>query len=141
MYIVFSFYVMTTLLIVAAFVLLGLFYLSRRGIPHDKVRSLVQRSAAFAVQAQQDTAPVQSIVHATYASAYLDALKNMSNEREIQQASGINVKVFEEHINNVQSSVTQRVLEKVPELAGTVDLYLHSISNPGVDWAKNSRAK
>tara|TARA_R110002073_G_scaffold302919_1_gene470707 strand:+ start:338 stop:730 length:393 start_codon:yes stop_codon:yes gene_type:complete len=126
-------------LIIVAIVILGLFYLSRRGIPHDKVRSLVQRSAAFAVQAQQDTAPVQSIVHATYANAYLDALKNMSSEREIQQASGVNLKVFEEHINNVQSSVTQKVLEKVPDLAGTVDLYLHSISTPGVDWAKSAR--
>jgi hypothetical protein len=129
------------LIIAAVVVILGLFYISRMGVPHTRIRSLIQRSAEFAVQAQQDTAPVQAIVHATYANAYLDALKSISSDREIQQASGVDVKVFGEHINNVQHSVTQKVLEKVPELAGTVDLYLHGISNPGVDWAKNSRGR
>lgn len=129
------------LLIATILILVGLFFISRKCLPHDKIRSLTQRSAALAVQAQQDTAPVQAIVHATYASAYLDVLKSLASEREIQQASGVNIKVFEEHINNVQHSVTQKVLEKVPDLAGTVDLYLHSISNPGIDWAKKSRGR
>ena len=127
------------LFIVATVIIVFFIYMTKRGIPPDKVRKLVQKSAAFAVQAQQDTAPVQAVVHATYASAYLDTVRSMSSEREIQQASGVNLKVFEEHIHNVQASVTQKVLEKVPELAGTVDLYLHNISNPGIDWAKNSR--
>lgn len=129
------------LLIIAAVIIALALFISRKGIPHDKIRALVQKSAAFAVQAQQDTAPVQAIVHSSYASAYLDTLRTMSSEREIQQASGVNLKVFEDHINNVNNSVTQKVLEKVPELAGTVDLYLHNISNPGIDWAKNSRGK
>ena len=129
------------LLIIVIIIIAIFIYITSRGIPHAKVRALVQKSAAYAVQAQQDTAPVQAIVHSTYAGAYLDTLRTMASEREIQQASGVNLKVFEDHINNVHGSVTQKVLEKVPELAGTVDLYLHNISNPGIDWAKNSRGK
>ena len=129
------------LIFIAAIILMGVFFITKRGIPHDKINKLVQKSAGFAVQSQQDTAPVQAIVHATYASAYLEVLRSLASEREIQQASGVNIKVFEEHVNNVQHSVTQKILEKVPDLAGTVDLYLHSISNPGIDWAKNSRGR
>jgi hypothetical protein len=129
------------LLVATILILVGLFFITRRGLPHDKIRSLTQKSAAMAIQAQQDTAPVQAIVHATYANAYLEVLRSLASEREIQQASGVNIKVFEEHVNNVQHSVTQKVLEKVPDLAGTVDLYLHSISIPGIDWAKNSRGR
>lgn len=108
----------------------------KSGVPGEKIKKLIQRSASLALQAQQDTAPIQAVVHANYAAAYLNAAKDIASSSEINRATGTNLKQFEEHILNVQESVTKKVLEKVPEFAGNVDLYLHSIARPEIDWAK-----
>lgn len=111
----------------------------KSGTPGDKINKLIKQSANFAIQAQQDTAPVQAVVHANYAAAYLTAVKDIASRNEIQRATGTNLKQFEEHIMNVQESVTQKIMEKVPEFAGKVDLYLHSIARPEIDWASRNK--
>ena len=121
------------------FVLVALFWKS--GTPAVRIKSLIQKCASYAVQAQQDTSPVQGMLHANYAAAYLSALKEVSTERQIQQVGSVNIRTFEEHILNVQKSVTDKALQAVPELAGKVDLYLQSIANPQVDWVSAGRIK
>ena len=127
------------MLLVVSILAIIFVYLTQRGIPNATLNTIVQKAASFAVQAQQDNSPIQSIIHATYANAYLDVIKTISSARQVRQASGVDIQTFEEHINNVQISVTQNAIEKVPALAGKVDLYLHGISNPTIDWAKTSR--
>lgn len=119
------------LLVIAVFT----FFYMGAGTPRHKVDSMIKKCASFALQAQQDQSPVQALLHANYASAYLDALKTVSSERQIQQVGAIKLGQFEEHILNVQKSVTDKILTKVPEFAGDVDLYLQTIANPNVNWA------
>ncbi len=118
-----------------------LMYFWKAGTPRDRIQTLVQKCASYAVQAQQDASPVQAMLHANYAAAYLDALKVVSSERQIQQVGSVNLGTFQSHVLNVQKSVTDKALEAVPELAGKVDLYLQSIANPQVDWASAGRVK
>ena len=48
-------------------IFLGLLFVMlymKSGTPADKINRLIKQSANFAIQAQQDTAPVQAVVHA-----------------------------------------------------------------------------
>jgi hypothetical protein len=126
---------------ILAGIVIVLMFLWKSGTPRDRIQTLVQKCASYAVQAQQDTSPVQAMLHANYAAAYLDALKVVSSERQIQQVGSVNLGTFQTHVWNVQKSVTDKALEAVPELAGKVDLYLQSIANPQVDWASAGRVK
>ena len=106
------------------------YFLFRRstGLNADLISKLVKKSASWATTAQQDQSPLKATIHANYAVGYLWALKDISSEVDIQKASGINLKQFEEHILNVQEMVTKKVTEACPKFAGEVDLYLSTIA-------------
>lgn len=113
------------------FIILGvilLFLMSRRSDP-ENIKKLIKQAARFATTAQQDASPLKSVLHANYAAAYLFAAKDIASVREIHNATGIDVKKFEEHIANVQEMVTDKVVKKCPEFVGEVDLYLSSIAD------------
>lgn len=98
------------------------------GVSDSNIKKLVQKTAKWATMAQQDASPVNSLLHANYAAGYLSALKEMCSEREIHRASGVDVKKFEEHVNNMQEMVTKKVIKTCPEFEGQIDLYLSSIA-------------
>tara|TARA_R100000908_G_scaffold58243_1_gene34295 strand:- start:30 stop:395 length:366 start_codon:yes stop_codon:yes gene_type:complete len=113
-------------LIAAIFVLFLMMQNKTRGM-NKSIEKLVRQSARYATAAQQDKSPVVAILHANYAAAYLYALKDIANESQIHNATGIDVKKFKEHIINVQDSVTKKTTETCPEFAGQVDIYLAEI--------------
>ena len=113
-------------LIAAIFVLFLMMQNKTRGM-NKSIEKLVRQSARYATAAQQDKSPVVAILHANYAAAYLYALKDIANESQIHNATGIDVKKFKEHIINVQDSVTKKTTETCSEFAGQVDIYLAEI--------------
>lgn len=113
-------------LIAAIFVLFLMMQNKTRGM-NKAIEKLVRQSARYATAAQQDKSPVVAILHANYAAAYLYALKDIANESQIHNATGIDVRKFKEHIINVQDSVTKKTTETCPEFAGQVDIYLAEI--------------
>lgn len=94
----------------------------------DGIKKLVQKTAKWATTAQQDASPVNSLLHANYAAGYLWALKDLASDKEIHRATGIDVQKFEEHITNMQSMITKRVIKRCPEFEGEIDLYLSTIA-------------
>ena len=112
--------------IIAIFILIVMMQNKTRGMKHS-IEKLIRQSARYATAAQQDKSPVVAILHANYAAAYLYALKDIANESQIHNATGIDVKKFKEHIINVQDSVTKKTTETCPEFAGQVDIYLAEI--------------
>ena len=109
---------------------LVLFYFLYRNSGKDaQVKTLIKNAAKWATTAQQDASPVISMLHANYATGYLWALKDIAKPRDIHRITGIDFKQFEEHITNVQSMVTKKVIKKCPEIEGEIDLYLSSIAN------------
>ena len=92
------------------------------------IKKLVQQSAKWATTAQQDESPIVAVLHANYAVGYLWAIKDIASPNDINRETGINIQQFEEHIVNVQSMVTKRIIKQCPELAGEIDLYLSSIA-------------
>ena len=88
---------------------------------------LLRQSARYATASQQDESPIIATLHANYAVAYFNALKDISTPLEIHRKTGIDLKKFEEHILNVQDMVNKKVVKKCPEFAGEIDLYLSAI--------------
>jgi hypothetical protein len=114
-------------LLIGVFVLYKLFQHSG-SCSKSQIEKLVRQTARWATAAQQDKSPLISVLHANYAAGYLWALKDVATTKQIHNATGVNVKKFEEHILNVQDSTTQRVLKICPEFSGEVDLYLSTIA-------------
>ena len=107
--------------------MLILFIRGSNGTSKANIEKLVRQSARFATAAQQDESPLVAVLHANYSAGYLWALKGIATPKQIHNATGVDVKKFEEHITNVQDMVTKKMLKKCPEFAGDVDLYLATI--------------
>ena len=112
--------------VVCILVLIFLFFPKNKN--GSNIKKLMRQSARYATAAQQDDSPIIATLHANYAAAYLWALKDVANARQIHQNTGVELKTFEEHILNVQDMVSKKVVQKCPEFAGDVDLYLSSIA-------------
>ncbi len=110
--------------IVAVLIVGYLLFSSRR----NPVKKLVQQAAKWATMAQQDESPIIAMLHANYAVGYLWALKDIARPGDISREAGVDPQKFEEHIINMQSGVTKKVLKQCPEMAGEIDLYLSSIA-------------
>ena len=90
----------------------------------SSIEKMVKQAAQYAITAQQDVSPVMSVRHANYAVAHLYALGNIATDTQIHNATGIDVKKFREHITNVQEMTTKKTVDKFPDFAGQVDMYL-----------------
>lgn len=120
------------LYLLAALALFMFFIRGSNGVSKATIDKLVRQSARFATAAQQDETPLVAVLHANYSAGYLWALKDIATPKQIHNATGVDIKKFEEHITNVQDSVTKRTLKKCPEFAGDVDLYLATIGGEAV---------
>ena len=115
------------LYLLAALLIFFVFIRGTNGASRATIEKLVRQSARFATAAQQDESPLVSVLHANYSAGYLWALKDIATPKQIHNATGVDIKKFEEHITNVQDMVTKKTLKKCPEFAGDVDLYLATI--------------
>jgi len=113
-------------LIATIFILFLMMQNKTRGM-NKAIEKLVRQSARFATAAQQDKSPVIAVLHANYAAGYLYALKDIATESQIHNATGIDVKKFKEHVLNVQDMITKKTVERFPDFAGEVDIYLAEI--------------
>ena len=120
------------LYLLAAALLFFVFIRSSNGTSKSNIEKLVRQSARFATAAQQDESPLVSVLHANYSAGYLWALKDIATTKQIHNATGVDIKKFEEHISNVQDMVTKKTLKKCPDFAGEVDLYLATIGGEAV---------
>lgn len=114
-------------LIAAVFVLILMMQNKTRGIK-SSIEKMVKQAAQYAITAQQDSSLVLSVRHANYAVGHLHALGNIATDTQIHNATGIDVKKFREHIMNVQDMVTKKTVERFPDFAGEVDIYLAEIA-------------
>lgn len=117
---------MIVYLIIIIIVLFILMQNKARGMKNS-INKLVKQSARYATIAQQDKSPMTALLHANYAASYLHALNDIATDNQIHNATGIDVKKFKEHVNNVQDMVSKKTSDTCPEIMGEVDLYLAGI--------------
>ena len=115
------------LYLIVAIIFLFMMMQNRSRGTKSSIEKMVKQAAQYAITAQQDVSPVMSVRHANYAVAHLYALGNIATDTQIHNATGIDVKKFREHITNVQEMTTKKTVDKFPDFAGQVDMYLSEI--------------
>ena len=109
-------------------ILVIVYLCTRTSTSENNIKKLLKQSAKWAVAAQQDDSPVTAMLHANWASGYLWALKDISSDREISRVTKTDFSIFQNHIEQVQSEVTKKVIDKCPEFQGHIDLYLNHVA-------------
>lgn len=107
--------------IVAALVVLGILVLAvlarvtqsvNRTVPHHtiaKATTLLRGSSKWAHTAKQDKNPMMGLIHVSYALAYANAMRELLNDREIQQATGVDMR---DHVNEMEA-IQRSVITKL----------------------------
>lgn len=83
--------------------------------PHD-VQALVRQTARWAVASQQDTSPMISLLHANYASGYLQALELIATEDEINKYT--NLQRLRDKVYSIQDKAARHVVATCPNYIG-----------------------
>ena len=105
------------ILLIALLMLMIIMSLYSGNNMNNIITKLTRQSARWAVAAQQDASPLISILHANYGAGYLWALKDIATDSEIQKATGIDLRDFENEIVKTQENATKKVIKACPNFA------------------------
>ncbi len=95
---------------------------------NSSINTLLRQSARWSVAATQDDSPIIALLHANYGAGYLWGLKDIATDREIESASGINLREFRDKIVAVQDQSTRKVSKLCPKFIGNLDTELLKLS-------------
>lgn len=85
------------------------------------VDTLVRQSSRYAIASEQDESTLIALLHANYAGGYLWALKDIVNERTINEhIPKSSLKELEKYITSVQDKASQRATSECPQLVGPI---------------------
>jgi len=88
------------------------------------IKTLIRQASRWSIAAQQDESPLIALLHANYGAGYLWALKDIASDREIYEATGINVLKFKKKIIDIQDGATKKVSKMCPQFIGDGDIEL-----------------
>jgi hypothetical protein len=92
------------------------------------IDTLIRQSARWTVASGQDETPLVSLLHANYGVAYLNALKDIATDKDIEKVKGINVVSFTKKINSAQDRATKRVAKNCPMFFKNLDVELMKLA-------------
>ena len=107
-------------------------YDSSRKLQNKNIKTLVRQAARWSTAAEQDDSPLIRVLHANYGAGYLWALTDIANDDEIENATGINMKIFKDNIVRIQDTSTMKMIKLCPNYAPEPS-YLTSIGGEGVN--------
>ncbi len=88
-----------------------------KNFKENTIKTLVRQASRWSTAADQDQSPLIAVLHANYGAGYLWALKDIANDEDIVEATGIDVLKFRDEIVAVQDRVTKRMTKLCPEFA------------------------
>jgi len=94
------------------------------------IQTLTRQAARWSTAADQDMNTLIAVLHANYGAGYLWALKDIATDSQIEEASGIDMKEFQNAIVSIQDKVTQDMAAKCPDFAPNPS-YLSRIAKEG----------
>lgn len=95
---------------------------------HNIINTILRGSARWAAASLQDKSPIVAVLHANYATGYLWALKDSFSDIDIQRETGVDIIEFQKKIIDVQDKSTQMLVQKCPQFASNIDIYLGKIA-------------
>lgn len=96
----------------------------------DKIKILVRQTARWSTAADQDKSPLIKLLHANYGAGYLWALKDIANNKQIEQAAGIDMNEFQKSVVDARDRATKAVINICPSFAPPPS-YLTAIGGEG----------
>lgn len=94
------------------------------------IKKLVRQAARWSTAAIQDESPMIAVLHANYGAGYLWSLKDIATDSDIESATGINIKRFENEIIKAQDYATKKMIGVCPKFAPKTT-YLTKIGGEG----------
>lgn len=94
----------------------------------DMVKKLLRQAARWSVAAEQDELPMVAVLHANYGAGYLWALKDIANNEEIENITGMDMMRVEKEITRIQDEATKKVYKACPKYGPDISSYLVNVS-------------
>lgn len=79
------------------------------------IQKLVRQAARWSTAAEQDESVMVAVLHATYGTGYLWALKDIASDKEIKSATGVDPYEFEKEITRVLDEQTKKMIKVCPD--------------------------
>lgn len=80
------------------------------------IKALIRQTARWAVASQQDTSPMIAVLHANYASGYLQALQTIATENEIMQETDLDI--LKQKVIRIQDRAVKKLVKACPQYLG-----------------------
>lgn len=91
------------------------------------INKLVRQTARWATAASQDDNPVIEVLHANYAAGYLWALKDIATNKDIENATKIDMNKFQKNVVDIQDKANKKLVKLCPNFIKTDNIYLAKI--------------
>ena len=94
---------------------------------NELINKLVRQTARWATAASQDDNPVIEVLHANYAAGYLWALKDIATNKDIENATKIDMNKFQKNVVDIQDKANKKLVKLCPNFIKTDNIYLAKI--------------
>ena len=105
--------------IIILILFLGFYFYNKRreNVSPRIIRQLIRQTSRWATAATQDQNPLIAVLHANYATGYLSALQEITNDSQIVSAMGpsFDLEKFNREILSVQDTATQKMISYCPD--------------------------
>ena len=81
----------------------------------NKINKLIRQTARWSTAASQDTNPYIANLHATYAVGYLMALREIYDDKTINELGRININKLEEEVTKIMDGAISQLVQVCPE--------------------------
>ena len=82
----------------------------------NKVGRLVQDGVRWGAVAEQDTNPLLSLIHSTYALSYINVARMMVGDQDIENITNMHAGELHKELQDKQDRVLRRLYKKYPKL-------------------------
>lgn len=83
----------------------------------ERIQQLIKQTSRWSLASQQDNNVFIANLHANYGVGYLQALKDIYREEEIQNVTGIDLLNFSKQIVDIQDSAARRLVSTCPDIS------------------------
>lgn len=84
----------------------------------SRISSLIRQTSRWSLASQQDNNVFIANLHANYGMGYLQALKDIYTEKEIENTSNIKLLKFTKDIVDIQDTAARNLISVCPEISG-----------------------
>lgn len=102
---------------------------SKEPFSDTSIDKLVKQAAKWSLESTTDQNPITSAMHANYGAAYLLALSDIASDKQIEDATGIDMLKFRNEIMTAQDNAMRKLSNVCQAYIPNNSSYLMQIAN------------